>query len=160
VALLGLAATVAGARGGPLDDKDAPPDKADGAKGSWLGNWFGKGDKPKADEGKVVDKPTRPPSAAREQKRAMNAFLRRMQVCDRLREIAYNTNDTELEQQANDLEEQARRLYEQQTARLPRGGSADEVALEKSVGTSTARPQSRGPLGRDDDRAAVTERKP
>lgn len=44
-------------------------------------------------------------------------FLRRQQVCDRLRELAQDSNDTELERQAELLEQRAWWIYEQRTAK-------------------------------------------
>lgn len=44
-------------------------------------------------------------------------FLRRQQVCDKLREIAHETNDDELERQAELLEQRAWCIYEQRTAK-------------------------------------------
>jgi hypothetical protein len=48
-------------------------------------------------------------------------FIRRQQVCDRLREVAIETGNVELEKQAQLLEQRAWLIYEQKTvqARLP-----------------------------------------
>jgi|GEM_PF-4899142 hypothetical protein len=58
-------------------------------------------------------------SAIAEQQRRMNALIRRMEVCDRLRMIANQTGNEALMIQANELEERANAIYRQQTASLP-----------------------------------------
>jgi hypothetical protein len=58
-------------------------------------------------------------SAIAEQQRRMNALIRRMEVCDRLRMIANQTGNEALMMQANELEERANAIYRQQTASLP-----------------------------------------
>jgi hypothetical protein len=57
--------------------------------------------------------------AAAEQQRRMNALIRRMEVCDRLRMIADQTGNEALMMQANELEERANAIYRQQMAGLP-----------------------------------------
>ncbi len=57
--------------------------------------------------------------AAAEQQRRMNALIRRMEVCDRLRMIADQTGNEALMLQANELEERANAIYRQQMAGLP-----------------------------------------
>jgi hypothetical protein len=76
-------------------------------------------------------KPTMSPSAAeraerraRESAAALRAqedanFLRRIAACDRLKLIALETHNEELEKQADRLLEQAQMVYRQKTARLP-----------------------------------------
>lgn len=58
-------------------------------------------------------------AAAAEQQRRMNALIRRMEVCDRLRMIANQTGNEALMNQANELEERANAIYRQQMAGLP-----------------------------------------
>jgi hypothetical protein len=58
-------------------------------------------------------------ATAAEQQRHMNAWFRRMEVCDRLRTIANQTGDEALMNQANELEERANLIYRQQTSVLP-----------------------------------------
>src|SRR5690348_12639595 len=83
------------------------------------------GDKPKAKTDKQPAADDRPaPSRTTEavlleQQRQMNALLRRMQVCDRLRLIAEQTGNDELMRQADVLEARAEEVYRQQTAQLP-----------------------------------------
>ena len=57
--------------------------------------------------------------AAAEQQRRMNALIRRMEVCDRLRMIADQTGNEALMIQANELEDRANAIYRQQMAGLP-----------------------------------------
>jgi hypothetical protein len=57
--------------------------------------------------------------AAAEQQRRMNALIRRMEVCDRLRMIADQTGNDALMIQANELEERANAIYRQQVSGLP-----------------------------------------
>jgi hypothetical protein len=57
--------------------------------------------------------------AAAEQQRRMNALIRRMEVCDRLRMIADQTGNEALMHQANELEERANAIYRQQVSGLP-----------------------------------------
>ncbi|HTU21319.1 MAG TPA: hypothetical protein VMG10_24915 [Gemmataceae bacterium] len=58
-------------------------------------------------------------SAAAEQQRHMNALIRRMEVCDRLRMIANQTGNETLMNQAYELEERAKAIYQRQVAGLP-----------------------------------------
>lgn len=48
----------------------------------------------------------------------MKAYLRRLAVCDRLRDIALETNDTALSEEAGRLDEMAWTLYHEQSNRL------------------------------------------
>lgn len=58
-------------------------------------------------------------TVAAEQQRHMNALMRRMEVCDRLRMIANQTGNETLMSQADELEERANAIYRRQTAGLP-----------------------------------------
>jgi hypothetical protein len=78
------------------------------------------------------------------------AFTRRMEVCHRLREIAFQTNDEELEGKVNELEKQASATYYARVARLgakpvgplpplpPSDPAAATAALDKALGTGAA----------------------
>src|SRR6185437_1554124 len=55
-------------------------------------------------------------SVAAEQQRHMNALMRRMEVCDRLRMIANQTGNETLMSQADQLEDRANAIYRRQTA--------------------------------------------
>lgn len=54
----------------------------------------------------------------------LDAYLRRMQVCDRLKEVADETGDTALEQQAELMAQRAWFVYQQRTAQLKLPGLA------------------------------------
>jgi hypothetical protein len=143
-ALLGVAAAGAGAQ---------QPDGAD--KSPWWSSLTGHGDKantPRVEEKPATERPGALPSpverTARAQKREMNALLRRMEVCDRLLQIALDTNDTDLERQANELLDKARAVYEQRTARLTLAGKPDEAPPEAPA--KAGRPRSA--FGREDTR--------
>ncbi len=101
----------------------------------------------KKDGGKKTDqagadgpKPSLSPAAsalAREQA----AFQRRVAVCDRLREIAIETNDTELDQLAQELNARAWAVYKQRTAKLeaaPKEKDLDEQILDRKLGIDLA----------------------
>lgn len=45
-------------------------------------------------------------------------FLRRLEVCDRLRTVAEETGNESLKKEADQIEERARQLYQQRTAKL------------------------------------------
>ena len=63
-------------------------------------------------------------------------YLRRMQVCDRLREIALETGDQTLEKQAELLEDRARTIYQQRSAQLlANDADSDGVAIEATADT-------------------------
>jgi hypothetical protein len=69
----------------------------------------------------------RPPAGARtvvEESAVMRAreeakYLRRLEVCDRLREIAEDTNNPNLRRRAEELKVRAGDLYKKRTARVP-----------------------------------------
>lgn len=55
------------------------------------------------------------------------AYLRRVEVCDRLRDIALETGNSDLERQADALALEAGRVWELRTARLPRPLSSEKT---------------------------------
>ena len=74
--------------------------------------------------------PATPSTAERAERRAKESaaalraqeeanFLRRIAACDRLKLIALETHDEELEKQADRLQEQAQMVYRQKINRLP-----------------------------------------
>ncbi len=163
VALLGLTAAAAGAADpGTASPAATPHFGGDKPDTSWFTALFGTPDKAKevqevqpSQAEAVPEMPSVAERAARTLQREKNALLRRMQVCDRLRQIAFDTSDAELERRANDLEEQARRIYDRRTAHLPLG-TADEAVLEQRLGTGTALPRPRTDAPGRDGRAALT----
>ncbi len=97
--------------------------------------------------------------AAAEQQRRMNALIRRMEVCDRLRLIADQTGNEALMIQANELEERANAIYRNQMAGLPLPAQtplsilADENRGQMAPALPVARtPANRGPYGLGPDR--------
>jgi hypothetical protein len=104
-----------------------------------------------------------------ELQRQWNAALRRMEVCDRLRRIAFQTDNEALMRQADELEARAREVYNRQTAclsmpaRVPespaqsddkkaawqtsRAGTANDKALDEAPPTPQQRPTALDRLG-------------
>jgi len=114
-------------------DQDPPPKKTP--------------DKPKKDTPKKkapISKPVNQVAeGTAERAREEASLMRRLEVCDKLTEIAIRTNDTELLHRAEALEERARTTYAQRTAYLPRpknGFESDEKALDQQLGASDFAP--------------------
>jgi hypothetical protein len=120
----GLSALAAGALApAALAADPAPPEKS-GLVGRWLG---GSDPKPDTATKTFADVPARPPviigpldpAVLAEALRAeQDAWQRRMDVCLKLRQIAFKQGDEPLGRQADELERQATALYYQRTARL------------------------------------------
>src|SRR5262245_25819344 len=92
----------------------AEPGKSPMEKAPWYKRWLGIGPDP------VITPPKperRDPAleAATVRSKAEADLDRRQRVCDELREIAYQTNNSELEAKAVELERQAWDLYRKQT---------------------------------------------
>src|SRR5262245_37524950 len=112
------------------------PGRAPAAEsGSWLGGLFGG----KAEEKKDAAKPITPPTAAerqREYDQEARAFLRRQAVLDRLREVALETDNAELAEEADRLEDLAFKVFQKHSARLLGSGpaplEAEPVSSEKA----------------------------
>ena len=84
----------------------------------------------KKDEEKVI--PAVAPSVGRAQAQA--DYLRRLEVCDKLRDIAFQTDDSELMNRANQLEDRAKDAYVQRANREGTGpGSFDEETLDRHL---------------------------
>jgi hypothetical protein len=124
----GLGLTIAAAQEPDGDLKPA------NTKGGW---WVGEkprykgGRAEKKSKAPAEDKPALPNPAevaAFEQERQMNAFSRRVEVCLRLRQIALDTGNDELQRQAEELEARAWEVYRKQTAHLPLPAEAPEDA--------------------------------
>ena len=151
--VVGLGAAVAGAQQPDLDARPAPR--------GILSGLFNDKPKPKAKAGKsapVEDKPAPSPTvemAASEQQRQMNAYLRRVQVCMRLRQVAIETNNADLQRQADDLEARAWEIYGQKTARLPIPTQLLESPAKTADKQLASRETSRagGATGKDLDEA-------
>lgn len=78
--------------------------------------------------------------AAAQRAQEESALLRRILVCDRLKEIALSNNDTSLLNRVEQLEERARNAYQNRTAALPTGG-----ALESETQTTARKPLAPAP---------------
>jgi hypothetical protein len=151
--IVGLAAAVATTRGADTDN-NAPV-----SKGLLSGLFHEKPKKSTKQVNKAVEEkpqPVRPAeSAAAQQQRHMNAWFRRVQVCDRLRMIALQTGNDTLRDQADELEERANALYRQQTSGLPLAAQstptmgdrpAPNIDLDGATATnSMSQPSRRGP---------------
>jgi hypothetical protein len=142
LAALGLGLAVSAASAQEEKPKYAP--KA--ADLSWFTGWFGGGGSPPG----VSTTPPKPAPGepapltiaqrAEEQDRLMKAYLRRLDVCDRLREVAQESSDDRLLKEAGRLEELAWRLYQTRSSKLlgVAGLAGDEETAEEKPGPSTA----------------------
>jgi hypothetical protein len=92
---------------------------------------------------------------AAEQQRQINAVLRRMEVCDRLRMIAFQTSNEELLRQADALEARARDIYNRQTAQLSLNAPAPEPSANADEKKLTARQTSRAGGAADQELATA-----
>jgi len=140
VLLAGLAASAALAQDTDGDLHSAPTPGS--TPKSWWAGWFGpaaKTDKPEskkpeaaAPPAPVAPSPVELAAAARQRERA--AFNRRMEVCDRLTEIAVQNNDTAMQSQIDQLRDRAWEVYQKRTADLPAAGSTsqDEALPDRS----------------------------
>lgn len=134
----GLALTLRAADDG---DEPAPPT---GLRAWWNGLFGGnnkppdKTDKPEKKKTETVDKPARPPLLDREavKRRERNALVRRLAACDRLREVAQQKNDHDLERRIDELEEKINNLYRQRTAGLGQNESEDELSSRDKPGAA------------------------
>jgi hypothetical protein len=160
-----------GAAAAAAADKDAAADSSP----SWFSRWFGGGAKPAEKKpapppAKVTAKatPAKPSTvvdaAAAERAREQDTLLRRLDVCDRLMQIAVDMKDEDLQRQVEQLEERARMTYAQRTAYLPAGGAhleLEEQILQKHLGAAADRPAASVASGDSAfGRTAVMEVKP
>jgi hypothetical protein len=134
---------------GAGDGSDLPP--APGAGGSWFGSLFGSTAKArKADNqpGTWTERaspdaiaPVKTPTVVEEtaslRAREEAKYLRRLQVCDRLKDIAEQTGDAALGRRADELNARAEELYLKRTANLPAARAifeSDRKTLQKHLG--------------------------
>lgn len=111
--------------------------EAGGSEGNWFTRLFYHGTprawarkEDKKDEEKVI--PMAAPSVVRAQAQA--DYLRRLEICDKLRDIAFQTGDTELMNRANQLEDRAKDAYVQRANREGTNpGSFDEETLDRHL---------------------------
>ncbi len=127
------------ARAGDADDDGAPP-----AKPSWLARLFQPKSpapvktKPSKTKDLIAPKVSALNAAASAQAREKADWIRRIAVCDKLREIAIVANDEELRRKADQLDQRAWDVYVKHTANLPSGMASlqDERILGRRLGTS------------------------
>ncbi len=129
VLLAGLAASAALAQ-----DTDGDLHSAAPTPKAWWTGWFGPADKTDKPEGKKTEAAVPPapaaPSpmdmAAAARRRERAAYNRRMEVCDRLTEIAVRTNNTDMQAQIDQLRDRAWDVYRKRTADLPAAGAPEK----------------------------------
>lgn len=148
VLLTGLAATAVLAQEPDGDLHSAAPKP----KAFWDG-WFTSSAKPVE---KKVDPGATPPAgpsaseiADATRKRELAAYSRRMEVCDRLMEVAVGANDEAMQARIEQLKDRAWELYQQRTGQLSASGSSspDETVLDNKLGVrSSSRPLTTGPV--------------
>lgn len=93
--------------------------------------------------------PLSPEILADSLKAEQDAYLRRLDVCTKLRTVAVETNDEKLTAEADRLEQQATALYYQRVARLgvkggPRGGVRTPAEVLDAKLGATADPRKPG----------------
>jgi hypothetical protein len=109
--------------------------------------------KPKVEANKLGAKATAADEALPEREadvraREQKAYLRRLQVCDRLLEIALDTQDVELQKRVEQLNRQAFDVYVRRT-----GGSVGGARFEEPDGTGEgAAPETGKPGKRGEDK--------
>jgi hypothetical protein len=115
--------------------------------------------------GAVEAGPNRSPvNRAHELDRLMKAYLRRLEVCDRLRDVAQQGNNADLLAEAEQLEAMAWSVYQQQARRLgsvpglegPESRSASKTLPANSPGGA----QSQRPAARPERSAELREGNP
>lgn len=104
-----------------------------------------KGDRAKGTKARppVIVEPLPPDELAEAVRAEQDAYIRRLDVCTRLKQFAAEAGDDKLAQQAADLERQATALYEQRVAKLgvkPTGKPAPlaTAALDRALGSGAA----------------------
>jgi hypothetical protein len=127
------------------DEDDAKPAKT----GNWFTRLFSKGGAKKKDEGtQKKDEAVAPPSQALARQKAYCEWQRRTEVCYKLKQIAIETGDKDLDRKADALDQRAWEVYVQQTGGAKGNLSPDEQFLEGHLGVEAAqRPQSLNTAG-------------
>jgi hypothetical protein len=124
---------------------DRPPRAARQRYGkrSVFDTWFSARSKPAARKPAAPEaaaKPVPPPRAPSEADRAKaeEDYYRRLAVCDKLKRIAIQTNDADLERTAEQLSERAWQTYQAGASRqppAPKAVASDEQTVEKHLGS-------------------------
>jgi hypothetical protein len=130
--------------------------RADGdeVKPAETGNWFTRlftrdGAKKRGTDKKDVRAELAPPSPALARQKAQWEWQRRIEVCEKLRQIAFETGDQELSRKADALDQRAWDVYVQRTGGspsllVPSNISPDEQILEGRLGLDAAQ-RAKGP---------------
>ena len=165
VLLVGLAASAASAQEADGDLHSAAPQPK-----AWWEGWFTPAAKPDKHEAKksepavtpapVAPSPVEAAAASRQRERA--DYFRRIDVCDRLTEIAVQNNDTAMQTQIDQLRDRAWDLYQQRTANLPAAGTLPDLDVheQKRASKPFATGHLLGPSKSDDEASVVREVKP
>jgi hypothetical protein len=150
VLLTGMAASAALAQQPDGDLHSAAPKP----KAFWDG-WFTAAAKPAEKKPDALAAPPAGPSAAEiaaaTRKRELASYSRRMEVCDRLMDVAVQNNDEAMQTRIEQLKDRAWNLYQQRTGGLAVSGSQspDEDVLDRRLGVnSTGRPLTAAPAGK------------
>lgn len=132
---LGLLTSLAAAQAPPTRSSEA-------SEGRLFGGLFSTSSKPAKpkDADKEAARPLSVPDRAVEQERLMKGYLRRLAVCDRLRDIAHETDNAALAEEAARLDEMAWKIYQEQSNRLL---GVRSMALEpEEAGSGAALPDA------------------
>jgi hypothetical protein len=106
--------------------------------GNWFTHLFSKDTHKKKDaDGKKSEVPARP-SAAMIRQKAQAEWLRRQEVCDKLRAIALESGDKELARKADALDQRAWDLYVQRTGGAKLNAAPPEPLLDDPSGMDAA----------------------
>ena len=138
-------------------DDDPPPTPKTAPASGWAGplkDWNKPAPKPQP---KKVEPPAPPKPTLSEKVQAARYkeqadLLRRLAICDKLKEIAERTNDPELERKAEQLEERANSLYADHSQLLARTVESANNA------TSVAQADSNKLLNKKDGSTAVASK--
>ena len=124
----------------PTSTSSAPSSNEGGLFSGWFGSKDRSADK-KTDANTAKKNKAAKDRADGEKARATAAFLRRMAVCDKLKQIGFETGNEELQRIADDLLERAQATCSQRFAQLSAAGEdleSDEQSLEKHPGAKNA----------------------
>ena len=150
----GVLAIALGVASGAFAQKptDQPANKPTekSTEGSWWDSWFGNKPQPEPKKKAPPAPPSRPSMAdkALELDRQQNAYLRRLAVCDRLREVARETGNNSLQEEADRLEALAMKVYQKHANQLL--GAASGTLLEDDSLSASATLQITSPGGPTD----------
>jgi hypothetical protein len=135
------------------DDDEVKPAKT----GNWFTRLFARDRAKKVDAKKGdLDAPA-PPSPALVRQKALAELMRRQEVCQKLKEIALQTGDTDLSRKAEALDQRAYDVYLLRTGGSKGNLSPDEQILEGRLGLEAAQ-RSRKPAAGGSASASVDGR--